>query len=100
MNLLNISEIKITYHPKVKIINKPKVTGSSSAYDIIISQWHDDIHYRESFAVLLLSRANRCLGISFISKGGLAGKLLELSVLDHLIISDEAYYSFADEGLV
>jgi DNA repair protein RadC len=148
MNLLNISEIKITYHPKVKVIDKPKVTGSSSAYDIIISQWHDDIHYRESFAVLLLSRANRCLGISFISKGGLAGtvadpkmifqaalkanassiilihnhpsgnlkpsqsdikltnnmkdvgKLLDLPVLDHLIISDETYYSFADEGMV
>ncbi|MDP4283591.1 MAG: DNA repair protein RadC [Bacteroidota bacterium] len=29
-----------------------------------------------------------------------AGKLLEIKVLDHLIVSDEGYYSFADEGLI
>jgi DNA repair protein RadC len=29
-----------------------------------------------------------------------AGKLLEISVLDHLIIADKKYYSFADEGLI
>ncbi len=27
-----------------------------------------------------------------------AGKLLELPVLDHIIITTEGYYSFADEG--
>ena len=30
----------------------------------------------------------------------LAGKTLEISVLDHLIISDKGYFSFLDEGLV
>jgi DNA repair protein RadC len=29
-----------------------------------------------------------------------AGALLEIRVLDHLIISSEGYYSFADEGLL
>lgn len=29
-----------------------------------------------------------------------AGKLLEIKVLDHLIISELGYYSFADEGLI
>jgi DNA repair protein RadC len=28
-----------------------------------------------------------------------AGKLLEIKVLDHLIITDKGYYSFADEGI-
>ena len=27
-----------------------------------------------------------------------AGKTLDIMVLDHLIITDEGYYSFADEG--
>jgi len=27
-----------------------------------------------------------------------AGLLLEIAVLDHLIITDEGFYSFADEG--
>ncbi len=29
-----------------------------------------------------------------------AGKLMEIKVLDHVIIGDDKYYSFADEGLV
>lgn len=29
-----------------------------------------------------------------------AGKYLEISVIDHLIVSDEGYFSFADEGLM
>lgn len=29
-----------------------------------------------------------------------AGKYLEISVIDHLIVSDEGYFSFADEGLI
>jgi DNA repair protein RadC len=29
-----------------------------------------------------------------------AGKLLDINVLDHLIISHRGYYSFADDGLI
>lgn len=29
-----------------------------------------------------------------------AGKLIDIQVVDHLIVSDEGYYSFADEGLM
>lgn len=29
-----------------------------------------------------------------------AGKLLDIEVVDHLIVSDEGYYSFADDGLM
>jgi DNA repair protein RadC len=28
------------------------------------------------------------------------GKLLDIQILDHIIITCEAYYSFADEGLI
>ena len=28
------------------------------------------------------------------------GKLLDITVLDHLIITEESFYSFADEGLM
>ncbi len=148
MNLLNISEIIITYQPKFKASERPKVTSSSDAFDIILNQWDNDIQYRESFAVLLLNRANKCLGITFISKGGIsgttadpkmifqaalkanassiiiahnhpsgnlkpsdndikltksiknAGATLELPVIDHLILSNDAYFSFADESIL
>jgi DNA repair protein RadC len=29
-----------------------------------------------------------------------AGQLLDIKLLDHVIITNEAYFSFADEGLV
>lgn len=29
-----------------------------------------------------------------------AGELLEIRLLDHVIISTEGYYSFADEGMI
>lgn len=29
-----------------------------------------------------------------------AGQLLEIKVLDHVIVTSEAYYSFADEGIL
>lgn len=29
-----------------------------------------------------------------------AGKLMDIKVLDHLVIGDNQYYSFADEGLL
>ena len=38
--------------------------------------------------------------ISLTTKLVAAGKLLDIGVLDHLIITDKDYYSFADEGLM
>jgi DNA repair protein RadC len=29
-----------------------------------------------------------------------AGRFLDIKVLDHLIITDESYYSFSDEGIL
>ncbi|MFT3932161.1 MAG: JAB domain-containing protein [Chitinophagaceae bacterium] len=38
--------------------------------------------------------------ILLTSKVNNGGKILDISVLDHLIITPHAYYSFADEGLM
>lgn len=38
--------------------------------------------------------------ISLTTKIIKAGKLLDIEVLDHLIITSECYYSFADEGIL
>lgn len=148
IDLFSISEISISYKPKFKASELPQVSCSEDCYYIIRKQWSDDIQYRESFAVLLLNRANKCLGFCFISKGGIAGtvsdpklifqaalkanassiilvhnhpsgnlkpseadltltkrlvnagEFLELNVLDHIIVGEDDYFSFADEGLI
>jgi len=38
--------------------------------------------------------------ISLTKKIAAAGNLLDIKVLDHLIITDASYYSFADEGVI
>ena len=106
------------------------------------------INHRESMILLLLSRANKILGHSLISLGGIAGTvcdprlimqlainsnstsmilchnhpsgnakpsdadikltkkikdiglLHDIALVDHLVLTDENYYSFADEGMM
>lgn len=146
-HLFQICEISVSYSSKVAAANRPKIAGSRDVFDLVLPIW-DDIEYRESFAVLLMNRANRALGIAQISSGGISGtvadpkvifqhalkanassiillhnhpsgnatpseadihltkklvecgKFLDLAVLDHLIITTDRYYSFADEGLI
>ncbi len=146
-NLFQICEITVNYSSKVKASNRPKIAGSRDAYELVLPLW-DDLEYRESFAILLMNRANRALGIAQVSHGGISGtvadpkvifqhalkanasslillhnhpsgntqpseadihltkklveggKLLDISVLDHLIVTTDGYYSFADEGLI
>ena len=149
MNLFQqqIAEIKISYSHNVKPSNQIKVTSSQSVFNYISPLW-PDIDYRESFAILLLSRSMKILGLSWISHGGVSGtvvdpklifqaalkanasaiilihahpsgntnpsdadlrittkikeggKLLDIDVTDHLIITSENYLSMADEGYI
>jgi len=142
-----IAEIKISYSHIVKPSNQIKVTSSQAVYDYVAPLWKD-IDYRESFAILLLSRSMKILGLSWISLGGISGtvvdpkiifqialkssssgiillhshpsgnlnpseadlkittkikeggKLLDIDVPDHLILTSESYLSMADEGYI
>lgn len=122
------------------------IKSSQDAYVQIKNVFEDLPH--EEFWVLCLSRANKVLYKTQVSKGGVSGtvadikvifknaiehlasalivahnhpsgqlkpsnsdikltnklvetgKIMDIPVLDHLIISDKNYYSFADEGLI
>lgn len=148
-SLFQVSEIKISYLPKFKAVERPKVMTSKDAYEILYNNWDPGmIEFREQMKVLLLNRANHVLGIYDVSTGGQAGtvcdpkivfatalkanaaslilshnhpsgnlkpsqqdvqltkkivdagKMLDLFVIDHLIITKRGYYSFGDEGLI
>ena len=142
-----IAEIKISYSHIVKPSNQVKITSSKDVYNYVLPLWKD-IDYRESFAILLLSRNMKVLGLSWVSLGGISGtvvdpkiifqaalkssssaiillhnhpssntnpsdadlrittkikeggKLLDIDVPDHLIITSENYLSMADEGFI
>lgn len=145
----NVAEIQITYQPKFKVAERPRISSSKDAYEILIHQWDlGKIGFQEEFKILLLNTKNRVLGLVPISSGSFnrtvadpkiifsaalkacasgiilchshpstelypslddmgfthklkaGGKLLDLEILDHLIISRDAYYSFGDNGIL
>lgn len=143
-----VSEVKISYHEKIKIIDSPQIMSSQDAANVLWGNWSDDLELLESFNVLFLNRANRVKGMFTVSKGGVAGtvvdakiifaaavkalacslilshnhpsgnlqpsqadidltrklkeagQVLDITVLDHVILTTHGYYSFADEGLI
>jgi DNA repair protein RadC len=142
-----LAEIEISYKPKYKASDLPKVVTSGDAYTCLKDVF-PSLDYREYFYILCLNRNNKVLGYCQISAGGLngtiadvriimqtalksnacsiilshnhpsgnlvpseadkdltkkireAGKFLDIPALDHLIITSESYFSFADEGLM
>ncbi|MBK7562250.1 MAG: JAB domain-containing protein [Chitinophagaceae bacterium] len=144
-----VAEVELVYRTKVKPSQRPKITTSVDAYEILQKIWNrDKIELVEEFKVLLLNRSNKVLGVLDASSGGITGtvadpriiltaaikanavgivlshnhpsgsvkpsradeeltvkireaaRFLDMTVLDHIIISSEGYYSFADEGLL
>lgn len=149
--LNNVSEIEIVYKRKVrcKMSERPQITSSQDAYDVLLHYWDKDkIDLLEEFKVLYLNRSNRVLQIVPLSQGGISGtvadprlilagalkvaataillshnhpstslkpskadeeltqkikmaaSLHEIKVIDHVIVTSEGYFSFADEGLL
>lgn len=147
-NYFTIPEITVTYKDKVKASERATIQSSADAAKILAIAFEDCMEHHEEFSVLFLNRANRVLGISCISKGGMSEtvvdvriilqialkvhchgilishnhpsgsikpshqdikltnsikegcKAIGIQLLDHLIIIDESYSSFADEGLL
>ena len=140
-----VAEVQLIYKSKVKASERPKITKSSDAFEVLKKHWNPDtLEFVEEFKVMLLNRANRVLGIIEISSGGIsgtvadpklvfvaalksaassillshnhpsgnltpsqadinltrklkcAGELLDIAVHDHIILTSESYFSFAD----
>lgn len=141
-------EITISYKDNVKASERVKMLTSETSYTYLKPFYTECMEHHEESYVLFLNRANKALGVSLISKGGMvetvmdvkiilqtalkahasgiilshnhpsgnlhpsetdkritskimeACKLLDLNLLDHIIVTEESYYSFADEGLI
>lgn len=145
----NVVEVELTYKSKVKASERPKISSTKEAAELLTNLWNEDkIDFVEQFKVLLLSRANRVLGVVDISTGGVTGtvadpklvlvaalksnstgiiishnhpsgnlqpsradeevtqkikeaaRFLDINLLDHIIITSEGHFSFADKGLL
>jgi len=146
-NYYNVAEIKLVYKPRYSAKDQPTIDSSNKAYQILKSHWDEGLmQFLEQFKIILLSTANKVLGIFEVSSGGIncvtvdqriifaaaikanatqiilahnhpsgnlkpssadlmltknlveAGKILNIKITDHLIVTANGYYSFADEG--
>ena len=143
-----VSELTVSYKPKVKAADRYSIHYPQDAYKLLMEQaFNDDIlEYKEYFKVILLNRANKVLGVTTLSEGGMdstvvdvrlilqtallahsssiilahnhpsgqlkpssqddritkkikeAAKLMDIRIQDHLIVTGDNYYSYADEG--
>jgi DNA repair protein RadC len=82
INLNKISEISISYNPKYKISQCPKITCSTTTYNTLINNWDSGrIQLLEEFKIILLNRSNRIIGISNISIGGISGTVVDPKII-------------------
>ena len=77
-DLKQVSELKLSYSPKVKPSERAKVTSSREAYNIFLESWDQaTIYLTEQCKVMLLNRANKVIGVYTLSTGGTAGSIVD-----------------------
>jgi DNA repair protein RadC len=63
---------------KVKPSDRLTVKCSGDVHKIFFDSWNQNtIEHKETFKMLLLNRANKVLGITTLSEGGISGSLME-----------------------
>ncbi len=80
--LLQVTEIKLSCHNKVKPSERRKIDGSQSAYDLLLEAWdRTRIELVEECKLLMLDRIGACIGLSTIATGGVAGCLINTKIV-------------------
>ncbi|TDW97139.1 JAB domain-containing protein [Dinghuibacter silviterrae] len=148
-NGLLVPDIKVRFHPKVRMVDLHKIGDAKSAYALFKEKWNmDTIALREEFRVMYINQASRVLGIDLLAIGGInsahldtrimwatalkkaataiivahnhpsgnlepsmndrlstrtikeGGDILGIKLLDHLILAEDGFISFAEQGLL
>jgi DNA repair protein RadC len=74
----NVAEVQLVYRSKVKPSERPQITSSLDAYNIIKVLWEEDkMDLVEQFKVLFLNRANKVLCLYNLSSGGITGTVAD-----------------------
>jgi DNA repair protein RadC len=78
INRITVSEIRLSYYPKMKNIDRAMINKSQQAYPIFLSNWNlETIYLQESAYMLMLNCAGRVLGIVQLSMGGVTGTVID-----------------------
>ena len=84
-----LAEIEISYKPKYKASELPKVITSGDAYECLKDVF-PSLDYREYFYILCLNRYNKVLGYCQISAGGLCGTVADVRMIMQTALKSNA----------
>ena len=91
IDFLHVAEVTLTYVTKVKPSDRLVVSCSRDAHKIFFDSWNQNtIEHKETFKMLLLNRANKVLGITSISEGGLSGTVTDVRLIYQYAIKGNA----------
>lgn len=76
-----VAEIKLIYQSRVKAKDRFRIQNSQDAYEVLLSNWSDQIGFIEEFYILLLDRSNRVMGHYLVSQGSMAGTIVDPKVI-------------------
>lgn len=77
-----VAEIEIVYRSNVKVSDRPKITDSRVASEIIRPFFEQvGIEHREHMFIFYINRANRVIGAYHISSGGVAGTVADPKII-------------------
>lgn len=68
------------------IIQKPQITRSADAYDVLMADLVDLPH--EEFVILLLNQANRVVSRFYVSVGGVAGTVVDVKKIFRAVLKN------------
>ncbi|MFB9055360.1 RadC family protein [Mariniflexile ostreae] len=77
---MEIAEVRVSYSNNNK--EKFKINNSKESFEVLIACWNKHtIELQEEFKVLLLNRNNQVIGIYPLSKGGMAGTVVDAKLV-------------------
>ena len=77
-DMYRIAEIELVYRSNVRPSERPVITTSRNAYEVLLNAWDPSrIEMVEQFKILLLNRSNKVLGIYELSSGGITGTVAD-----------------------
>ena len=75
-----VSEIQLKYKPQPLT---ETISGAKGIHKLLVNRVYDEetIGYKETFKVLLLNNANKIIGYTTISEGGLTSTIVDVRVI-------------------
>jgi DNA repair protein RadC len=87
----NVAEVELSYKSNVKPSERYQIKTSGDAYRLFSALYGDGvIEHHEQMIILCLNKANKVLGYSLISSGGISGTVVDPKIIFQIALKINA----------